>query len=212
MAEKEIKQADKKVENKSVNDNAAKNEKIKTIDTVSKTDAPNISESKVITTESKDKSTKTVEKPKKTEVSAAGLNLHASLKHCMYISRFIKNKTIGQAILDLEDVIKFKKIVPFRGEIPHRKGKGMMSGRYPIATSKQIISVLKGLKGNALAAGFDIDKTRITFANPSWASLPPRKGGGRFKRSNIYFRARESSEPIKFSKKRTLKEIMRRRT
>ncbi|MEM4271519.1 MAG: uL22 family ribosomal protein [Candidatus Pacearchaeota archaeon] len=135
-----------------------------------------------------------VEKIKKTEVKAAGLNLRASLKHCMYISRFIKGKTIDQAISDLQDVVKFKRAVPFRGEIPHRREKGIMSGRYPIAASKQIISVLKGLKGNALAGNMDLDKTRITFANPSWASQPAKRGGAKFKRVNIYFKAKEVAD------------------
>jgi ribosomal protein L22 len=112
----------------------------------------------------------------------------------MCISRFIKNKKIDAAIRDLEEVIKLKKIVPFKGEIPHRKGKGMMSGRYPINVSKIIISVLKGLKGNALASSMDLEKTKICYASPSWASLPAKRSGGRFKRVNIILKAREFQE------------------
>lgn len=133
-------------------------------------------------------------KLKKTEVVARGLDIHASLKQCMYISRFIKNKKIDAAINDLEDVIKLKKIVPFKGEIPHRKGKGMMSGRYPINASKIIISILKGLKGNALASSMDLEKTKICYASPSWASLPAKRRGGRFKRVNIVLKAKEFQE------------------
>ena len=58
----------------------------------------------------------------------------------------------------------------------------------------------------------ELEKTKITFANPSWASQPAKRGGAKFKRTNIYFKARESNEPIKLSKRGTLKEIMRRRT
>ncbi|MCX8158698.1 MAG: hypothetical protein N3D20_00150 [Candidatus Pacearchaeota archaeon] len=127
-------------------------------------------------------------KPTKTEVIARGLNLHASKKHLMYISRFIKNKTIDSAIQDLEEVIKLKKPIPFKGEIPHRKG--MMSGRYPINASKLVISVLKGLKGNALSSGMDLDKTKIYFASANRASRPPKRGGRRFKRANILIKAK----------------------
>lgn len=175
--------------------------------------APSTAEHKEITTDKKaEVKPAKVEKVKKTEVNAAGLNLHASLKHCMYISKFIKGKAIDNAIADLQDVIKLKRAVPFKGEIPHRKEKGIMSGRYPIAASKQIISVLKGLKGNALAGNMELEKTKITFANPSWASQPAKRGGAKFKRTNIYLKARETNEPIKLSKRSTLKEIMRRRS
>jgi ribosomal protein L22 len=132
------------------------------------------------------------QKVKKEEAIARGLNLHASLKHLMAISRFIKGKTIDSAIADLEDVLKMKKVVPFSGEIPHRKG--MMSGRYPINASKQIITVLKGLKGNAIVNGIEPEKTIITFASANWDSRPAKKGGARFKRSNILLKAREASK------------------
>lgn len=126
---------------------------------------------------------------KKEEVIAKGLSLHASLKQCMAISRFIKNKTIEQAIADLGEVIKLKRAIPFTGEIPHRKG--MMSGRYPLNASKLIVTVLKGLKGNALANGFALENTKITFASANWASRPAKRGGARFKRVNILFKAKE---------------------
>jgi len=141
-------------------------------------------------TEEKTNNKSEEKKPKKTEVIARGLNLHASKKHLMYISRFIKNKTIDQAISDLQEVIKLKKAVPFKGEIPHRKGKGIMSGRYPVNASKLIINVLKGLKGNAISAGMDLDNTRIYFASPNWASRPYKRGGMRFKRANILIKAK----------------------
>jgi large subunit ribosomal protein L22 len=128
---------------------------------------------------------------KKTEAAAKGLNLHASLKHCMYISRFIKGKAIDSAIKELEEVLKFKKAVPFKGEIPHRSTPGIMSGRYPISAIKQFIPILKGLRGNVLVGQMDLDKTRIYYASPSWASRPSKRGGGQFKRVNIIIKAKE---------------------
>ncbi|PIN93531.1 hypothetical protein COU54_02520 [Candidatus Pacearchaeota archaeon CG10_big_fil_rev_8_21_14_0_10_31_24] len=128
---------------------------------------------------------------KKDEAITNGKDLSMSKKHGMYIAKFIKYKTIAQAIADLELVIKFKKVVPFKGEIPHRKGKGMMSGRYPIKASKMFITMLKSLRGNVLVNGMDLDKTKIYLCSSSWASRPRRAAGVRFKRSNIIIRAKE---------------------
>lgn len=140
--------------------------------------------------EGKKLESKKVEIAKKDIAMTKGNNLHASMKQCMYVCRFIKNKSIDGAIKDLEDVILFKKVIPFKGEIPHRKGN-FMSGRYPINASKLFIQILKTLKGNVLANKMDLDKTRIYFASASWASRPSKKGGGRFKRTNVILKAKE---------------------
>lgn len=131
--------------------------------------------------------------PKKTEAVARVLNAPLSKKHCMYICSFIKNKPIDTAIANLKQVLTFKKAVPFKGEIPHRKG--MMSGRYPIKAAQHFITILKGLKGNTVANGLDLEKTRIFFASASWDSRPARRSGTRFKRTYIILKAKEFSLP-----------------
>lgn len=149
--------------------------------------------------ESKTKVNKDIQEPKKEAVKiskkeeavARGLSLPTSKKHCMYISNFIKGKSIDTAILELKEVLKFKRAIPFKGEIPHRHGPGMMSGRYPINAVSLLINVLKGLKGNCLVNGLDLQKTIIYSSSASWASRPPRKGGTRFKRVNIIIKAKE---------------------
>lgn len=128
---------------------------------------------------------------KKEDAMAQGLNLSASKRHCVYICKFIKNKPIDVAIKDLGDVIKFKRAVPMKGEIPHRKGKGMMSGRYPIKVAGLFIPILKGLKGNAIVNGLDIEKTRIYYCSANWAPRPMKGGGARFKRSHVMLKAKE---------------------
>ena len=128
-------------------------------------------------------------KEKKEEAVARGLSLHVSKKQCMYICRFIKNKSIDKAILDLEQVIKLKRAIPFKGEIPHRKG--MMSGRYPVKASKLFINLLKGLKGNVSVNNLDLDKTVIYFASANWASRPLRREGRKAKRTSVTLKARE---------------------
>lgn len=126
---------------------------------------------------------------KKEEAIARGISIRASKKHCVYICSFIKNKKIDKAIEDLTEVIKMKKPIPFKGEIPHRKG--MMSGRYPIKASKYFINVLKALKGNAIVNGLDLDKTRIYIASANWASRPARSAGRRAKRTHVLLKAKE---------------------
>ena len=147
-------------------------------------------EKKVEEKPSKDKKRK-IEIKKKEEAAARGFSLHLSMKQGKYICSFIKGKKIDQAIDDLEQVLKFKKAVPFKGEIPHRKGVGMMSGRYPINGSKLFIKLLKGLKGNIQVNNMDLDKTRIYIASASWASRPVRSGGREAKRTNIILKAKE---------------------
>ncbi len=126
----------------------------------------------------------------KDEAVTRGNDLHASMKQSMYVCNFIKGKSIDQAIADLRDVLKLKKVVPFRGEIPHRHGK-IMSGRYPINVSKIFINLLKTLKGNVIANQMELDKAKITFASASYASRPSKKGGGTFKRANVILKAKE---------------------
>lgn len=127
---------------------------------------------------------------KKSEAVINGVSLPISKKHSMYICSFIKNKTVDSAIADLQEVIKFKRAVPFKGEIPHRKGR-MMSGRYPINASKQFINLLKALRGSIIVNGMDLDSSRIVNCSANHASRPQRRGGGRFKRTHVKLIAKE---------------------
>lgn len=117
--------------------------------------------------------------------------LHMSRRHGTYICNFIKGKKIDDAIADLEKVIKLKVAIPFKGEIPHRKGKGMMSGRYPVRASGLMVTVLKSLKGNSVVNGLDLDKTVIYEASSNWASRPMKTGSRRAKRTHIILKAKE---------------------
>ena len=139
----------------------------------------------------KPKSKKTDIVSKKDEAVAKGLNLRVSKKQSVYICSFIKNMTVDEAIHDLQAVILMKKVVPFRGEIPHRKGKGMMSGRFPTKAAKIFITVLKGLKGNIMVNGLDIDNSKIYFASATFANRPMRRGNRKAKRTNVILKAKE---------------------
>lgn len=140
------------------------------------------------------------EQPKiapKDEAVARGVNLRASKKHFMYLSNMIKNKNVDDALSDMIQVTMMKKVVPFKGEIPHRKGKGMMSGRYPVKAAALYIPLLKALKGNIVVNGMDPDKARIAIASASWASRPMRSGNRSGKRTNLVLIAREPKKKKK---------------
>ena len=83
-------------------------------------------------TSEKPKEEKKVTKPKvkRTEAIVNSYSVPISTKQSVAISKFIKFKTIENAIADLKQVVIKKKAVPMKGEIPHRKGK-IMSGRFP---------------------------------------------------------------------------------
>ena len=128
---------------------------------------------------------------KKEETVARGISLPLSKKHCMYLCNFIRHKSVDAALADLELVLKFKRAVPMKGEIPHRHG--MMSGRYPVKAAKLFMKLLKGLKGNIAVSGLDTAKTSIVWASASWASRPQKRGGARFKRTHVVLKAREAA-------------------
>lgn len=134
-------------------------------------------------TEKTKKEKEDIGKAKKTEAVVRGVDLPISTLHAGAICKFIKNKKIEEAINLLESVVKKKTAVPFKGEIPHRKG--MMSGRYPIKASQHFIRLLRSLSANASVNGLDLEKVKI-FAIANQASRPYKRfGSERFKRSHV---------------------------
>jgi large subunit ribosomal protein L22 len=131
---------------------------------------------------------------KKEEAIAKSNKLPISKKHATYICNFIKGKKIDESIFQLNEVLKFKRAIPFKGEIPHRKGKGIMSGRYPIKAVQNMINILKALKGNVIVNGMDLEKIRIYIATSSWSSRPLRRGNRKSKRTNVILKAKEFPE------------------
>ncbi len=121
--------------------------------------------------------TKTQEKvtEKKEYAVVNGKNLPISTKQAVAICKFIVKKKIPQAIKDLEEVVKMKKAVPMKGEIAHKKGKGMMSGKYPVKASKIFIRLLKNLGGNTITN--NLDNPIISEAIANQASRPMAKFG-----------------------------------
>ncbi|HJX49976.1 MAG TPA: uL22 family ribosomal protein [Candidatus Nanoarchaeia archaeon] len=147
------------------------------------------------TEQPKEEKKKETPKPviKKSEATVNATSLPISTKVSSAICKFIKGKTIEDAIKDLELVIKKKKVLPMTGEIPHRKGKGIMSGGYPQNASKEFIILLKGLAGNANVNG--IEEPVIVEAVPNMAARPMGSFGRvRRKRTHVKLVAKEKME------------------
>jgi ribosomal protein L22 len=143
------------------------------------------------------------EKPKKTEAVAKGINLPISAKKSAGVCRFIKNKTIEKALDDLNDVLKHKKSVPIKGEIPHRKGPGKIasgSGGYPKKTVEHFIKLLKNLSANANVNGLENPVIVKAVANIAFRPYG-RFGAVRKKRTHIEIKVMEKNLHKKWKKK-----------
>jgi ribosomal protein L22 len=127
---------------------------------------------------------------KKDSAIVRGNNLPISEKFSSALCKMIRRKEIDEAIRITEEVLKFKRAIPMNNmEIAHKKGKGMMAGRYPQKVCKEFIVLLKQLKANSSVNGIGIPI--IWLAKADKASSPFRREGRRAKRANIYLEARE---------------------
>lgn len=188
-------------ENKAMNKQKAVSKQIITkAPETKKNNEENSSKLRQITENVEDKTKKTeIEKTKskniskKTQAEVNCMSVPISTKQAMAICKFIKYKRIDKAIADLKEVIKHKKIVPMRGEIPHRHGEGVMSGRYPLFASQNFITILKGLKGNANVNG--IEEPVIAEAVANFAPRPfGRFGSVQRRRTHIRIIARNKKQ------------------
>jgi ribosomal protein L22 len=144
-------------------------------------------------TEKETKKEKTKPKVKKHDAVVNGISLPISTKDSVAICRFIMRKTIDKAISDLEEVQNFKRAIPMTGEIPHRKGKGMMSGRYMTKPVGFFIKMLKNLQANANVNG--LEEPVIVEAVPNRASRPyGRFGSVKRKRTHVKIRVMEKAK------------------
>jgi len=156
------------------------------VEAESKSRAP---EEKAKTAASDTKDSKLGKKPKTPKVkrsfavvNATGLPI--STKYAIAICRFVKNKKIEKAIKDLEEVALKKKVIAMKGEIAHKKGKGIMSGKYPKKASENFIMLLKSLLANANAN--EIEDPIVTEAIANLAQRPfGKQGRVRRKRTHV---------------------------
>jgi len=120
---------------------------------------------------------------KKTEAKVDATSLHISTKHSVAICNYIRGKNVDKAISILGEAQAYKKAIPMRGEIPHRKG--IMSGRFIIKAAGEFIKLLKSLKANAITNELELEKY-VIFAKSNVASRPYRRHGqGKAKRTHV---------------------------
>ena len=103
----------------------------------------------------------------------------------MSICDMIRGKTTEKALEMLEEVLLFRRPVKMNNrEIPHKHGKGMMAGRYPMTACREFIRLIKQLNSNAIVNEFPIEEG-VIFCKANQGSRPYRRGGTRGKRTNI---------------------------
>jgi len=143
-----------------------------------------------------DKKSKKEKSTKKIEAVVNGKGLPISTKKSVAICKFIMGKNIPKAILDLEEVLIHKKVVPMKGEIPHKKGKGIASGGYPKKGAENFIKLLKSLQANANANG--LEEPIIVQAIANLASRPYGKFGRvKRKRTHVQIKVKEKKSTKK---------------
>ena len=136
------------------------------------------------------KEKKKVERVKKEEAVVNAKSLPISTKFSIALCKFVKGKKIEKALADLEDVLTKKKAVPIKGEYAHKRGKGMVSGKYPKNAAEQFIKLLKSLQANANYNS--IENPIIAEAIANKASEPHgRFGRIRRKRTHVTLKAKE---------------------
>ncbi|MDO8623004.1 MAG: uL22 family ribosomal protein [archaeon] len=200
----QLKEASSRLRNKMEENNKKQEEKIEEEKKIVETPKKENKESKEKKTDDKKTAKETkkpeVKKKKKNFAVVNAKNLPLSTKCSSYICRFIKGKTTDECIAYLEEVIKKKKAIPMKGEIPHRKGK-IMSGRFPRNASIEFIILLKSLAANANY--HEVENPIITEAYANIASRPHgRFGRTRKKRTHVTIKVKER----KINEKRENKE------
>lgn len=141
-------------------------------------------------------------KLKKNYAVVRGLNLHMSVKEGMSICNMIRNHDVDTAIKDVEEVLVFRKVVKMNNrQVSHKHGKGIMAGRYPLVTGREILRLLKNLKANALYHEVELEKARLTLCKVDKASRPYKRGGARAKRANVLLKLEMKKENKQEKKK-----------
>ncbi len=121
---------------------------------------------------------------RKTRAVISVRDIPISTKQSVAICKFIRGKKIQDAISDLEQVMVMKKAVPMKGEIPHKKGRGIASGRFPKKAAEKFIKLLKSASANATYN--DIENPVIIESIANIGSRPWGKFGQvRRKRTHI---------------------------
>lgn len=109
---------------------------------------------------------------------ASGLFLPISAKHSIEICSFIRDKSLIKAKQMLEDVIAFRRAVPFKRfkcDMGHKKGP-IAAGRYPIKACSEILRLLKSAEANAVNKGLKLENLFVALIMANLGPRNPRHG------------------------------------
>lgn len=94
---------------------------------------------------------------------AKNLNQSVSTKQTIEVCRMIRGKTVDEAKKMLQEVLKFKRVVPYKKfnfDLGHKKGH-MGPGRYPQKAAKMVLTTLKTAEKNAEDKGLNVKRLFI---------------------------------------------------
>ncbi|MDY6771522.1 MAG: 50S ribosomal protein L22 [Candidatus Nanohaloarchaea archaeon] len=116
------------------------------------------------------------------EAKARGVNVSVSRKHCVEIGRFISDDPVDEAKEKLQRVIDKEQPVPYTkydSDLAHKSGD-MDSGRYPVASAKEVLQLLESAEQNAINEGLAADKLYIHefYANQGRSQPTPKRNRG----------------------------------
>jgi len=126
-----------------------------------------------------------------------GLNLGISPKDSISVCNMIRGRSIDTALKMLDEVTHFKRVIKMNNrEVPHKHGKGVMAGRYPMNVVGEFIKLVKQLRANAIYHELELEKCRIS-CKADQATKPYKRGGARFKRTHLMIRLDKKKEDKK---------------
>lgn len=120
---------------------------------------------------------------------ASGRDLGISTKDSVVICDFIRGKNLDKAKKILIDAIELKKAVPykrFNKDLGHKPG--IMSGKYPVKSCKEILKLLISAEANAKNKNLDLNSLRVKEIIANKASRPFHYGrfrGRKMRRTHI---------------------------
>ncbi|HLD00434.1 MAG TPA: 50S ribosomal protein L22 [Candidatus Nanoarchaeia archaeon] len=134
--------------------------------------------------------------------SAKALNLSIATKTSIEICNHIRYKNTAFAKKFLEEVLSFKKAVPFKRfvrDLGHKKG--ISSGRYPVKAAAEFLRLIKSAESNAQAKGLETVNLKIVQLLANRASIPITGGRHRYgtKRTHLEITVRGNKGAKKVS-------------
>jgi len=127
---------------------------------------------------------------KETMARAHAVALPISLKKTVETANFIRGKKVSFVKNLLKEVIEQKKAVPYRrynSDMPHKKGKGIAAGGYPVFVAKEVLRLIEGAEKNAkeLEISGDLYLVSVSARKGNTRYHPGRYSGRKMKSTSV---------------------------